>query len=92
MKDKMMSNLQIFWRFSWRSVFVALGYLTGLILAGMIGVMLGETLSTDADSTSSFAKLFVASLLLGVFSWTLRLTPCSFAGTTLHSLGKPDPV
>jgi hypothetical protein len=33
----------------------------------MIGVMLGETLSTDADSTSSFAKLFVASLLLGVF-------------------------
>ena len=62
-----MSNLQIFWRFSWRSVFVALGYLTGLILAGMIGVMLGETLSTDADSTSSFAKLFVASLLLGVF-------------------------
>src|SRR5512146_1109099 len=67
MKDKMMSNLQIFWRFSWRSVFVALVYLTGLILTGMIGVLLGETLSTDADSTSSFAKLFVASLLLGVF-------------------------
>ena len=62
-----MSNLQNFWRFSWRSMLVALGYLTGLILAGMIGAMLGERLSTDANSTSSFAKLLVASLLLGVF-------------------------
>lgn len=62
-----MSNLRIFWKFSWRSILVALGYLTGLILAGMIGVMLGEKLSTDANSTSSFARLFVASLLLGVF-------------------------
>ena len=63
----MMSSLRNFWRFSWRSILVALGYLTGLILAGMIGVMLGEKLSTDANSTSSFARLFVASLLLGVF-------------------------
>jgi hypothetical protein len=63
----MMSNLQTFWRFSWRSILVALGYLTGLILAGMIGVMLGEKLSASVNSTSSLAKLFVASLLLGVF-------------------------
>lgn len=62
-----MSNLRIFWRFSWRSILVALGYLTGLILAGMIGGMLGEKLSTDTNSTSGFARLFVASLLLGVF-------------------------
>ena len=63
-----MSTLQHFWKVSWRSILVALGYLTGLILAGMIGAMLGEKLSSaGADSTSSFAKLFVASLLLGVF-------------------------
>ena len=62
-----MSNLQNFWRFSWRSILVALGYLIGLILAGMIGAMLGEKLSTDANSTSGVARLFIASLLLGVF-------------------------
>ena len=62
-----MSNIQHFWRFSWRSIQVALGYLAGLILAGMIGAILGEKLSTEANSTSSFAKLFIASLLLGVF-------------------------
>ena len=62
-----MSKLQILWRFSWRSILVALGYLFGLILAGMIGVMLGEKLSTDANSLSSFGKLFVSSLMLGVF-------------------------
>ncbi|HLO18398.1 MAG TPA: hypothetical protein VK206_26430 [Anaerolineales bacterium] len=63
-----MSNIQPFWRFSWRSILVALGYLAGLILAGMIGAMLGEKLSSAGkNGTSSFAKLFVASLLLGVF-------------------------
>jgi hypothetical protein len=63
-----MSNLQFFWKFSWRSTLVALGYLAGLILAGMIGAMLGENLSSaGVDSTSSFARLFIASLLLGVF-------------------------
>jgi hypothetical protein len=62
-----MSNLQMFWKFSWRSILVALGYLAGLILAGMIGAMLGERLSTDANGTSSFAKLFIASLMLGIF-------------------------
>src|SRR5512142_1853131 len=63
-----MSNIQHFWRFSWSSILVALGYLAGLILAGTIGAMLGEKLSSaGADSASSFTKLFVASLLLGVF-------------------------
>ena len=62
-----MSTLQHFWKVSWRSILVALGYLAGLILAGMIGAILGEKLSTEANSISSFAKLFVASLLLGVF-------------------------
>jgi hypothetical protein len=67
MKENMMSKLLVFWRFSWHSILVALGYLAGLILAGMIGGMLGVKLSTDADRSSSFANLFVASLLLGVF-------------------------
>jgi hypothetical protein len=58
-----MSNLQNFWRFSWRSVLVALGYLTGLILAGMLGVKS----TTGANSTSIFVNLFVASLLIGAF-------------------------
>lgn len=63
-----MNNLQHFWKFSWRSILVALGYLTGLILAGMIGAMLGGKLSSaGANGTSGFAKLFVGSLLLGVF-------------------------
>ena len=63
-----MSNLQHFWKFSWRNILVALGYLAGLILAGMIGALLGEKLlSAGTNSTSSFATLFVATLLLGVF-------------------------
>jgi hypothetical protein len=62
-----MTTFQNSWRFSWRSMLISLGYLTGLFLAGMIGAMLGETLSIEANNIFSFAKLFVASLLLGVF-------------------------
>jgi len=68
----MMSNFQNFWRFSWRSLLVALGYLTGLILAGMIGAMLGERLSTEANNTLNFAKLFVAVCSLAFFLDPLR--------------------
>jgi hypothetical protein len=62
-----MTTFQNSWRFSWRSMLISLGYLTGLFLAGMIGAMLGETLSIEVNNIFSFAKLFVASLLLGVF-------------------------
>jgi hypothetical protein len=63
----MMSTLQIFWKYSWRSILVALGYMAGLILAGIIGAILGVQLSTAAARESSFILLFITGMLLGVF-------------------------
>jgi len=60
-----MTNLQIFWKFSWRSILVAMGYMIGLIVAGVINALLGENLSTD--DRSSLLPVFIASLLLAVF-------------------------
>ena len=62
-----MNKFLIFWRFFWKSILVALGYMTGLILAGMLGSMLGVKSTTGANSTSIFVNLFVASLLIGAF-------------------------
>lgn len=68
--------LQIFWKNTWRSLFVGAGYVLGLILAGMIGAMAGAQMASSTRDSASFTWLFVASILLGVFLGPLaaRLT------------------
>ncbi len=48
-----------------RGALVALGYIAGIMLAGLIGAMLGDKLPSGNDS--SLVLLFVASVLLGLF-------------------------
>lgn len=60
-----MSNLQTFLKFSWRIALVALAYMTGLILAGMVGAILGGKLSAESGKGSNFILLIIASLLVG---------------------------
>lgn len=62
-----MSTLQIFWKFSWRSILVALGYMAGLVFTGIVVALFGVQVSTVAARESSFVLLFIASMLLGVF-------------------------
>jgi hypothetical protein len=61
-----MNTLQIFWKTTWRSVLVALGYVVGLMLAGIIGAMLAVQMGTDVGSGSSFIWMILAAFLLGV--------------------------
>jgi hypothetical protein len=49
----------------WRSLLVALGYVAGLIIAGMIAAMMGAQMATSTNSGASFTWLFISSLLLG---------------------------
>jgi hypothetical protein len=46
---------------------VALAYLAGLILAGVIAAIFGQRLSAESSNRSIFMLLFIASILLGVF-------------------------
>lgn len=64
------------WKNSWRSILVALGYVAGLILAGMIGGLLGAQMAASTRNETAFTWLFIASILLGVFLGPLasRLT------------------
>jgi hypothetical protein len=64
-----MHTLQAFWKTTWRSVFVALGYIIGLILAGVVGAMIGIGWQASAGSAdrNSFVWLFVSVILLGMF-------------------------
>ena len=64
------TNLELLlfiWNYSWRSVLVALGYLAGLILAGIIGAIFDEEIPTEAGNSSNLVQVFIASMLLGVF-------------------------
>jgi hypothetical protein len=65
-KDKVINTLRAFLNFLWRSGLVAVAYLAGLILAGVIAAVLGERLSAGSDNRASFLPLFMASILLGV--------------------------
>ena len=49
------------------SILVALGYMTGIVLAGMIGAVLGLHVSAQAAHTSSLILLLVVMIFLGVF-------------------------
>lgn len=62
-----MNTITLFWKYTWRSVLVALGYMAGLMLAGIIGAMLGVRLPTEASRDSGLVLMFVTSMLLGIF-------------------------
>jgi len=62
-----MHTLQILWKYSWRGLLVAFGYMAGLVLAGIIGSIFGIQAATAASRESIFIVFFIASMLLGVF-------------------------
>lgn len=61
-----MDLMKAVWKVFWRSLLVAIGYVTGLILAGMLGAMLGAQMVSSTRNSSTFAWLFIASILLGL--------------------------
>jgi len=75
-KYSMMNATQMVWGNTWRSILVAIGYIAGLILSGMIGAMMGAQIATSTSNQVTFTWLFVSSVLLGFFLGPLasRLT------------------
>ncbi len=71
-----MNKVHMVLRLSWCSLLVALAYMAGLILAGIIAAMFGVRLSAESNKASSLILLFIASGLLGFFLGPLasRLT------------------
>jgi hypothetical protein len=61
------NTLQTFWNATWRSILVALGYIVGIMLAGIVGGMLGWQPSAGSGNEKSLVLLFTSALLLGVF-------------------------
>jgi hypothetical protein len=61
-----MNTLQILWKTTWRSVLVALGYMVGLVLSGVIGALIGWQASAGSGG-KSFVWLILSIILLGVF-------------------------
>ena len=61
-----MISVRAVWRMVWRSTLVALGYMAGLIAAGIIGGLLGVQVSGDQNSNVSFAWLALSGILLGL--------------------------
>jgi hypothetical protein len=51
----------LFWKVTWRSMSVASGFMTGLMLAAIISVLLGEGFSVETDAGSSSILVFAAS-------------------------------
>ncbi|MBL8063195.1 MAG: hypothetical protein JNK32_09270 [Anaerolineales bacterium] len=51
---------------TWRSILVAVGYIVGLMVSGMIAVMTGVQMATSMNNESAFNWLMISSLLLGV--------------------------
>ena len=62
-----MNTLAMFWKTTWRSVVVGISYALGLILAGIIGGVLGWQTSSSAGSGTSLLPLFASTVLLGFF-------------------------
>lgn len=62
-----MNTLQIFWKTTWRSILVALGYVLGLILSGVVGALIGWQASTGSGGGQSFIWLSLSIVLLGAF-------------------------
>jgi hypothetical protein len=63
----LMNTLQIFWKTTWRSILVALGYVLGLILSGVVGALIGWQASTGSGGGQSFIWLSLSIVLLGAF-------------------------
>ena len=63
-------------KFLWSSVLVALGYMTGIVVAGMIGAVFGLQVSAQAAHKSSLILLLIGTIFLGAFIGPLasRLT------------------
>jgi hypothetical protein len=66
-RKKIMGTLQVFWKITWRSALVAVGYVIGLMLAGIIGAILGVQMGADTSGASNFMWMILAAFLLGVF-------------------------
>jgi hypothetical protein len=62
-----MHTLQIVWKTTWRSILVALGYVAGLMISGIVGAMIGWQASAGSGSAQSFVWLILSMVLLGVF-------------------------
>ena len=54
-------------RLIWSSVLVALGYITGIFVGGMIGAILGLQVSAQAVHESNLILLLIGTILLGAF-------------------------
>jgi hypothetical protein len=54
-------------KFFWSSVLVALGYMSGIFVAGMIGTVFGLQISAEATHNSSLILLLIGTVLLGAF-------------------------
>jgi hypothetical protein len=61
-----MNSLQKFLGLTWRSVLVAAAYVAGLLVAGMIGALIGAQMPTSTRNGTAFLWLFISSVLLGV--------------------------
>ena len=78
-----MNTLQIFWNTTWRSILVALGYVIGLTLSGVIGAMIGWQASTESGGGRAFIWLafsIVFLILYGLFqsylsTWIVKTLP-----------------
>jgi hypothetical protein len=66
-KELMMIAIRTVWGIIWRSTLVAFGYIAGLIVAGVIGGLLGVQVSGSQSSSVPIAWLFLSSILLGLF-------------------------
>ncbi len=62
-----MDTLQTFWKTTWRSVLVAIGYVTGLMISGVVGALIGWQASAGSGSGQSFVWLLLSLVLLGAF-------------------------
>jgi hypothetical protein len=61
-----MRNFQGALRYFWCSILVAFGYISGLILTGLVASLLGIHLSMETSRGPSFTPNFIASMLLGI--------------------------
>jgi len=60
-----MNQLRSLFGIIWRSTLVAVGYFLGMMLVGVVSVMLGVQVPTNASSGTAMVWFFVASILLG---------------------------
>lgn len=62
-----MINIYRFLKFLCKCILVAIGYLVGVFVAGILCSLLGIQLPAEAGSGSRFIPIFIASIFLGIF-------------------------